>query len=472
MNELLLSPTDILFFRDGRPMGGSLAGHGAAWPLPTVTNAALHAALWRSGLAAQAHPHGRDRPNATSRAERFGSLTTAGPFPVCTQGQAPTWFFPAPADARCDLILTNEKPTGQGHIRSTLRPVAAIPGCESSCPLPLTVASTQPPTKEKSDPWWSEGAWNAYLGTTQRNDLAARLFTKTDGDFSDREATLGIGIDPTSGTQDGERLYSAHYLRLREGWSIGLLAETQEKTDKIGQRLDLLPQLVRENSALLVGGQQRLCSAKLSATTSRLPLPLGKNTGFAHAVIPDMGDGQTRHFVKWVLLTPAIFPRLPTATPEHPGGWIPSWIHPTAHTVQLRAALAARNTANESRDAYRARMQNQPTIAARLVAAVTGKPLPVAGWSLGAPDNPDAEARAAGAKSTHLAVPAGSVYYFACDSADAAIQLAAALNWHGTDTSPTTIRNRRSTLLGEKGFGLGVCGTWSPHPGAPTSPSA
>ena len=38
-------------------------------------------------------------------------------------------------------------------------------------------------------------------------------------------------------------------------------------------------------------------------------------------------------------------------------------------------------------------------------------------------------------------------------------KLAAALNWHGS-TAGTEIKNRRSTLLGEKGYGLGVCGTW------------
>ena len=27
-------------------------------------------------------------------------------------------------------------------------------------------------------------------------------------------------------------------------------------------------------------------------------------------------------------------------------------------------------------------------------------------------------------------------------------------------TGPTSNLNRRSTLMGEKGFGLGVCGTW------------
>jgi hypothetical protein len=51
------------------------------------------------------------------------------------------------------------------------------------------------------------------------------------------------------------------------------------------------------------------------------------------------------------------------------------------------------------------------------------------------------------------------VYYFACDSAADARNLASALNWHG-NSDGSIIKNRRSTLLGEKGFGLGVCGTW------------
>ncbi|SPE61229.1 hypothetical protein SBV1_620001 [Verrucomicrobia bacterium] len=57
-------------------------------------------------------------------------------------------------------------------------------------------------------------------------------------------------------------------------------------------------------------------------------------------------------------------------------------------------------------------------------------------------------------------MPAGAVYYFEADSAEEACKLAAALNWHGSEANPTTIKNRRSTLLGEKGYGLGVCGTW------------
>jgi len=96
------------------------------------------------------------------------------------------------------------------------------------------------------------------------------------------------------------------------------------------------------------------------------------------------------------------------------------------------------------------------------VAAVVGKSLAVTGWSLGTPESIGIPERTPGAKSTHLAVPAGSIYYFACDTAKDAEALAESLNWHGADQAGTTIRNRRSTLLGEKGFGLGACGTWSP----------
>ena len=63
---------------------------------------------------------------------------------------------------------------------------------------------------------------------------------------------------------------------------------------------------------------------------------------------------------------------------------------------------------------------------------------------------------------------AGAVYYFVADSVDAAVALANALNWHGDPKAADfgkTIKNRRSTLLGEKGYGLGVCGSWEFYPG-------
>jgi hypothetical protein len=73
-----------------------------------------------------------------------------------------------------------------------------------------------------------------------------------------------------------------------------------------------------------------------------------------------------------------------------------------------------------------------------------------------------------GPRPTLLAVPAGAVYYFEADSPADAARLAAALNWHGS-TPGHVIVNRRSTLLGEKGYGLGVCGTWQFYDGSDPS---
>ena len=91
---------------------------------------------------------------------------------------------------------------------------------------------------------------------------------------------------------------------------------------------------------------------------------------------------------------------------------------------------------------------------------MTGKSVPVTGYAL---DN-GLEDRKSGPKPTHLAVPAGSVYYFECPTSEDAEKLASTLNWHGSSKG-AEIQNRRSTHMGEKGFGLGVCGTWKYHKG-------
>jgi hypothetical protein len=168
-----------------------------------------------------------------------------------------------------------------------------------------------------------------------------------------------------------------------------------------------------------------------------------------------------KFLVKWVLLSPAVWPAIQAeARPSseihaHPGGWLPNWISPQSGEVLLKNGDTAREH-GEGRDTWRQRVRRQNNIAAKLVAAIIPKPLVVTGWAL--PD--EATGEPGGAQSAHTAVPAGAVYYFAADSAEEAATLAASLNWHGGDLNPTTIKNRRSALLGEKGFGLGVCGTW------------
>ncbi len=456
MNILLLEPSDVLFFRDGRPMSGSLAGHGAAWPLPTVTNAALHAALHRAEIE-NVHAHRRGRSGSYSNDEKhrdrkFGSLVTAGPFPELENG---TWLFPRPLDA------------GKPNCTDATYHPLSKDLCASSLPKPLEypVANAEKPTKDTPAPWWNADAFAQYLTPTSGGSPA---FHK-DSDFSDTESTYGIGLDPTTGTQDGERFYSAQYLRLKPHCRLGLLAEAWDKIDNDSSNKRDLIQAIFPNSgkktAIIAGGQQRVCTVERPCGAS-LPLPRSLIDDFKIEVETEEKSLVEMFLVKWVLLTPAIFPRIDEGTSKrgtqrkgHPGGWLPTWICPSTGDVLLQTINEDERKRRRKLNAEGKGYESKPDISAKLVAALTGKPIPVTGYAL-IPD-PD---RAAGPKSTHLAVPAGSVYYFQCKNEEAAKKLAAALNWHGQGDF-TTIRNRRSTLFGEKGFGLGICGTWHPHKG-------
>jgi CRISPR/Cas system CMR-associated protein Cmr3 (group 5 of RAMP superfamily) len=455
INTILLQPTDVLFFRDGRPMEGSLAGHGAAWPLPNVTDAAFHAALHRSGLDGHAHNHRRDAESQGKDNRRFGSLVTAGPFPV-HMGSAPApgvgmgtppiaqWFFPRPLDLLDDTL------------KPALAPTDAFDSVLSSLPDPLeyAVGNSLPPSKDaKAKAWLSTSAFQRYL---DGGDTLASEEALDDSAFSDTEATIGIAIDAETGTTgQGEaagKIYSARYLRLRDQWRLGVFAKTDEKSGSPDERTDLILDLIKQPHQLLVGGQQRICTA-VRCETKRLPLPIGKTTGF--------NQHQHKWLVKWVLLSPAIWPEIPAQSKDgrpmtpHAGGWLPNWVRQTDGQVMLRSGKRQRRSyAGKHTRGY---TEGATEVAAKLVAAIVPKPIPVTGWALANDAAPDRFE--GGAKSTHLAVPAGAVYYFEADSAEHAAILAAALNWHSTTTG-TEIKNRRSTLMGEKGFGLGVCGTW------------
>ncbi|MFV0337756.1 MAG: type III-B CRISPR module-associated Cmr3 family protein [Chthoniobacterales bacterium] len=424
-HQLHLHPTDVLFFKDGRPMDGASSGHGAAWPLPHILDAALHAALHRSGETSHQHVPARSSQerdysdeNRNQHGRNFGSLQTAGPFPVDKSGH---WLFPRPADA--------QKP---GSAETTLRPLKELPaGATSSLPNSLhPVINTLPPSKDNPEPWLSTAAWQHYLDPSNQltpSDQSSH-FLHDDAIFA-AEHTIGIGIDPITDTQDGEHFYSASYLRLQPGWSLGLLAACNDKDSG-----DLIEKIFPNSGAethIIAGGQQRTATV-LRATPQTLPLPV------APAIQGNL--------VRWTLLTPAIFPRL-EGKHTHPGGWLPTWIDPETKKVQLLDG-PGKNAAR------RRKVPEGKTIPATLIAARVSSPIPVTGWSLG-----HAADRDFGAKATHLAVPAGSVYYFACTDEKAAQALSAALNWHGTEISnpKSQIVNRRSTLLGEKGYGLGLC---------------
>lgn len=488
MNTLLLHPSDVLFFRDGRPMGGSLSGHGAAWPLPTVTNAALHAALWRAELK-EVHEHRRGRSGNYSeqRDRKFGSLVTAGPFPVLVGGtkeKSQTWLFPRPLDTG-----VTEKSEGQPELSSTAVTTQPLekdfnrPGSSLPAPLKYAAASNLQPTKATPHAWWSREAWEAYLKadgkpmTAEASEAGPKEsgHFHNDSAFSDAESSFGIGMAPDTQTQDGERFYSAHYLRLKPGCRLGLFAEAKDKDFRDSDHKNDLIGAIFPNSGnrtpIIVGGQQRACTVERDCAQP-VCLPQGKSGDFT------VGSNG-KHLVKWVLLTPAIFPAISagvskrgTERKAHPGGWLPTWVCPDTGKVLLQTIDEAERKRRRSLNAAGKGYDSTPNIPATLVAALVGKPVTVTGYAL---PHEATERPQGGPKPTHLAVPAGSVYHFECETAEAAAALANALNWHGAPTGtepPKTIRNRRSTLMGEKGFGLGVCGTWQFHSGKCPAPQA
>ncbi|MCS1410347.1 MAG: hypothetical protein M2R45_03539 [Verrucomicrobia subdivision 3 bacterium] len=460
--EILLLPTDVLFFRDGRPIEGSLAGHGAAWPLPSVTNAALHAALHRAFPVTQAdieteetkghgdHVH-RIIADGIAHDERrycrFGSLTSAGPFPVKREGESHVWYFPRPRD------LTDKT------LSPCLLPAAGKDWEESTLPRPLkhAVTSLSPPSKDdRAKAWLPREKFDYYLQGSDSKQEGVN-----DSDIFSVEHSVGIEIDPTTQAAKEKKFYSAQYLRLQEKWCLGQLAAARN-----GEAALLNKMLKSELPAIVVGGRRRVCMVASNAIKHPTPLPIGKRVDFP--------QGNGKHLVKWVLLSPAIWPRIaanghrrrqsPAVCQKHSGGWLPNWINAKTGDVLLRVVSSEerrrRRELNNRGEGYGTDAGNVLGIGAKLVAALVPKPIVVTGWSLGEPLAGERGIRRSGAKSSHLAVPAGAVYYFEADTPSDAENLAAVLNWHGKETHPRIIKNRRSTLMGEKGFGLGVCGGW------------
>jgi len=402
--------------------------------------------------------------------KRFGSLLTSGPFPVNSEGQ---WFFPTPTDILVAKPISPLKHSLEPSVLPLLRDKDFQNSSSIPNPLKYALASRISPGKDNlPKEWISKKAFEAYLSSdfneieTDSENSPSVPWSVNSREFSDTEHSIGVGIDPDSGTVRHSAIYSAHYLRLRDhqNWGIGLLATGKDKG--LGDESDLIDLLFqkengRSTSQILVGGQQRVCSVQVKECDSPVEyLPSG----------PIINSNR----VKWILLTPAIFPHIlphpqKNVGNEHPGGWLPNWICPDTGEVKLKAGDSARKE-GESRKSWRERVQKMSPVKAKLVAASVGKPVPVTGWSLGDANHPETPERSGGAKSTLLAVPAGSIYYFEADNPEEAQKLTDALNWHGSstaaqeknDNTPIQIRNRRSTLMGEKGFGLGVCGPWKP----------
>ncbi|MDD4180904.1 MAG: type III-B CRISPR module-associated Cmr3 family protein [Victivallaceae bacterium] len=422
--ELEIHPRDVLYFRDGRPIGSSAEGSGAMWPSPSLFHSALLSALhgelgnnikqWESS-----HEHLTEKELKRQKDGRglkvrynFGGLKTWGPFPK-NDGNI---YVPTPAD----LLAVDDEQKNDETIRYTngvMTPLELPEQGINNLPKPLkySVGSLGKPSKKKPGEWISLNELSKYL-----DGKPVKPETVTASKLYSSEARPGIGIDPKTGTTEKSKFYldsgadsltshdfpktgttekskfySAEYLRLTEGTSMVAFAQcTAKKYD--GTETDVLKEFFRPASqaSFLFGGQRGVAYLECNRKKNNFPDATVKNIQ-----------------LKWVLLTPAYFS----------AGWLPGWVDQNNGNVLLKE-------------------NKQKSVNAQLVAALVAKPTAISGWSV-ASGKP---------KATRLLVPAGSVYYFKCANVEDAERLCRIL--HG---------KTKSDMLGEQGFGFGVCGTWN-----------
>lgn len=376
MSDLLLTPNDILFFRDARPMAaGQGYGHGANMPLPHQLYSALRTALLKQEGALpteKGETTGRNRQRkrkGKAATTAFCNMKTIGPF---LHHEDYGVLLPIPKD-----VLAIEK--------SLVKTSKLI--CSNQKALAV---STIPPSKKRVDGFWTAEQFTSYLCEETYTDMTPISYNQ----LWEPEWRLGIGVDPqTQATVDG-KIYAAEYLRPTK--KMAFAAQIVLGNQKDDEGIELL-----SNGSLLFGGDRRLVHCE--------------NKGnLIPKFAPPTASGDGSFIVKWTLLTPAIFK----------GGSLPGWCMPqTPSTEWPQGRVCLWGIDNSAPQA-------------KLLTQQTGDPMIISGW----------DAVEGHPKASLKAVSAGATYWFHCDSAQTATQLAKKLH-----ASP------RSDMFGEKGYGFGVC---------------
>lgn len=416
-----------MFFRDGKPIGGSAEGSGAYWPMPNIVYSSIKSAInnhfgtettqWESK-----HSNREDERKKVNHV--FGGLKTWGPFIKNEDGII---YLPTPSDLQAE---EGEYDDSEIVITNGVATPTEIKNSNSNLPEPLKycVAATTKPSKRTLGEWISTVEYEKYLKGKTKG-----LKTVKSSALYSSEARPGIEIDPNSQTTKKSKFFSAEYLRLNKGISMVAFAECKAKKYQSSEEKDILEQffLDQNNPAIIIGGQRSV--AKINAIRTKTPTTINMDI-----------NQESSRYVKWTLITPAYFKN----------GWIPGWINMPHNGVKSynsnkkNGCVMLKEKIDRgrlSRNEWRSKIEHSSFINAELVATKLGKPSVVSGWRI---DKSKTEASGT-PKATKLLVPAGTVYYFECDNVEEGNKLKKILNGQ-----------TKSDLLGEKGFGLGICSNW------------
>ena len=403
MLGLQLTPSDVLFFRDARPMAaGEGYGHGATMPLPHLFYSAVRTGLLRGMDALGEHKRETDGSNrGGTRKGRAAStllcnMSTVGPFLHHDEYGV---LLPLPKDVLAVGSADKRKE------KDVLAPGKLATSRLMRQGIEFLPVSTVPASKDRPVGFWTTPTFQAYLRGDNDADYTPVKYVdeKRQIPVWNGEWRLGIEIDPQRLSTVQGKIYAAEYLRMGDGMSfVGGL-----KVGKNGMEQDVW----QSDRNLVFGGERKLVTCKC-------------RDGILPSFEAHKAEGSGRFLVKWVLLTPAIFK----------GGSIPGWCMKTA----------GNDTFAEKWVRLWGTSPDVPRV--ELLASCVGSPVNVSGWD--AVDNHP--------KATLKAVAAGAVYWFLCENADSANQLIGKLHWQP-----------RSDMFGEKGYGYGVCAAEATQIGFP-----
>lgn len=282
MKTYRITPHDLLFFRDGRPLDRNKQdqdhrniGHGAFWPRPDhLYNAVMHA-LIGSRTAGERAAYGK-----------FGGLRVTGPYPIRkNEDSSETLYLPRPLDWFCDL--------------------EEIPAGSTDAPAFVEAGFIDRKEGKKNLPAWiSLDDLKQYLSGAEPETPSCPkkpLF--------ETETRIGTTLDPATGAsmrfhdQSRSGQYEAQYLRLGKNVSMWCAADPGKPDAEIPR-------------TFVMGGQNGLVDCvpddSLKSLEDLFPQP---------AVPPDSPEPL---FLRWTLLVPALFVRT---------GWLPGWCRDTRKDV-------------------------------------------------------------------------------------------------------------------------------------------
>jgi len=333
---IFIKPEDTLFFRDGRPFERGIENFARSIfpPYPSVFYGAIRTAsiLAKATLFDyKSNESNKELTAAVGDENKLGTIEIRGPFIRHEDGQV---YVPLPFDV---LI--------QDH--GDFFKVSQT-DCDFCSNLPVSIKKLALPGEDK------EGKYKEYF--VNLADLIQYYLVRFDNEAIKKslkeaekifslEHKVGVKIDRGSRTTQEGYLYSAAHIRMDDGYGFLIYVENDG---------DFLP----DEGYLRLGGDTR------TAHFEKLEGDL------LHSLCEDIKQSVTGNYLKFVLLTPAIFEK----------GWYPDFLN-----VENGSFTGDFNG-----------------LTLKLSSAVLGKPIYCGGFDI----------KRKHPKAMKRAVPAGSVYFF------------------------------------------------------------